>query len=226
MYGILNDTAGDLTPIAGFVAPLKMISNKPVFVSDALSLKRATYARAAQRWELETNLEPLVGAANNLLVNLVTKGITGTVYVLVPQNYGVIAKRSATTSTMTVVTTTAVNSGVSSLSVICSVAGEFIPAGTFIKINNGGTNSKTAAGLDTKIYMTTADFTGTTTAKTLQIYPPLRVGIALNTGDVTVYHRDDVVMPCFYDTSTVIGMSYTDGILMDMGSVKFVENLK
>jgi hypothetical protein len=226
MYGILNDTNGDLTPLARFVVPLKMISNKPVFVSDALSLKRATYARAAQRWELETNLEPLVGTANDLFVNLVTKGITGTVYALVPQNYGVISTRSAAVSVMTVVTTSPIVAGATSLSVQCSNSNETIPAGTFIKINNGGTNSKNAAGLDTKIYMTTADFTSSTSPQALQIYPTLRVAIAVNTLNVTIYHRDDVVMPCLYDTSTVIGMSYTDGMMMDTGSVTLVEKLK
>jgi hypothetical protein len=224
MYGILNDIGWDLSPIADFVAPLKMISNKPVFVSDALSLKRATYARAAQRWELETNLEPLVGTANELFVNLVTKGITETVYALVPQNYGVIKKRSTATYTVTV--TTNASKGAGTLSVTCTTAGEFIPAGTFIKINNTGTlNSKTAAGLDTKIYMTTADFTGATTAQNLKIYPTLHVAITASPS-VTIYHRDDVVMPCLYDTSTIIGMSYTDGVMMDAGSVKLVEKLK
>jgi hypothetical protein len=32
-------------------------------------------------------------------------------------------------------------------------------------------------------------------------------------------------MSCLYDTTTVIGMAYTDGILMDIGSIRLVEKL-
>jgi hypothetical protein len=157
---------------------------------------------------------------------LVTKGITGTVYALVPQNYGVISKRSSAVSVMTVVTTATIAQGSSSIPITCNNSNETIPAGTFIKINNGGTNSKTAAGSDTKIYMTTANFTSSTTLQNLQIYPTLRVAINSGTAGVTIFHRDDVVMPCLYDTSTVIGMSYADGVMMDMGSISLLENLK
>jgi hypothetical protein len=40
-----------------------------------------------------------------------------------------------------------------------------------------------------------------------------------------VSHRDDVQMSCLFDTDTLTGMSYTDGILMDLGTVKLVEKL-
>jgi hypothetical protein len=196
MYGIYE--GGKV--IAGFVAPTKVISNNPVSVSDTLSLKRAIYSRTAQRWEIETNLEPLVAAANELFVSLVTKGYSETITVLMPQNYGVILKR---TSTSTPTATQAV-AGSSSVAVTNNVG--LIPKGTFVKFSG-----------DTKVYMTTSDLTG---VGTLPIFPKLRLATS---GIFT--HRDDVLMPCLYDTTTVIGMMYTDGIMMDMGSIKLVERL-
>jgi hypothetical protein len=41
----------------------------------------------------------------------------------------------------------------------------------------------------------------------------------------SIYFEDDVVMSCLYDTGTVTGSSYTDGILMNTGTVKLVERI-
>jgi hypothetical protein len=196
MYGIYEN--GKI--IAGFVAPIKVISNKPVFVSDTLSLKRATFSRTAQRWEIETNLEPLVETAHDLFVNLVTKGYSETITILMPQNYGVILKRTSTA------TPTATQAVAGSSSVVVTNNSGLIPKGTFIKFAE-----------HSKIYMTTNDLSGN---GTLGIYP------ALKTATSGIFkHRDDVLMSCLYDTTTVVGMAYTDGILMDIGSVKLVEKL-
>lgn len=187
--------------IAAFVAPMKVISNKPVFISDTLSLKRATYARTAQRWEIETNLEPLVETANDLFVNLVTKGLTEVVTVLMPQNYGVVKKRTVTVSP------TAVQPTKSSNNVAVTGNNGLIPKGTFIKFAN-----------HTKVYMVTADFSSA--SGTMTIYPNLVASV-----NETFTCLDNVFMSGYYDTSAVIGMSYTDGIMMDMGSIKIVEKL-
>jgi hypothetical protein len=188
--------------IAAFVAPMKVISNKPVFVSDTLSLKRATYARTAQRWEIESNLEPLVDSANDLFVNLVTKGLTETVTILMPQNYGVIKKRTSTA------TPTAVQASKNSNNVTVTGNNGLIPKGTFIKFAN-----------HSKIYMLTEDFKSTSSAS-MYIYPNL-----VATVNETFKYLDDVLMSGYYDTTNIVGMSYTDGIMMDMGSVKIVEKL-
>lgn len=205
-YGIYENG----TVIAAFVAPMKVISNKPIFVSDTLSLKRTTFARSAQRWEIETNLEPLVESANNLFVNLVTKGRSETLTATMPQNYGVIKKRTSTSAspTATAVAGASSTSGIISTSdiTVSSNVG-LIPKGSFIKFANHN-----------KVYMTVNDLTGT---GLLTIYPTLRVTISS-----TVFaFKDDVILTCVYDTETIVGMVYTDGIMMDMGSVKLVEKL-
>lgn len=194
-YGIYDNGA----LVARFAAPLTMRSNQPIFMSDTLSLQRQVGKRAAQRWEIQSNLEPLTDDANGLFVNLVTKGNSETVTVRVPQNYGVIRKRTSTS------TPTAVGSaGASSLTVTNNSG--LIPKGTFVRF----------AG-HSKIYMTTQDLAN---SGTLYVFPTLRAAV-----NGTFTHRDDVEMPCLYDTDTVTGMVFTDGIMMDVGTVKLVERL-
>ena len=194
-YGIYEGNA----VIAEFVAPMTVRSNQPIFSSDTLSLKRVVTRRAAQRWEIETNLSPLNFTAQDLFVNLVTKGNTETVTVVMPQNFGVITRRTSTSSP-----TASGTKGATQVTVSGNTG--LIPKGTFVRFST-----------HSKIYMTTADLIGN---GALQIYPKLRANVS---GVMT--HRDDVLMPCLWDTDTIIGMVYTDGILMDNGRVKLIERL-
>jgi hypothetical protein len=196
MYGILEDGV----VIGVFAAPLTIRSNQPVFSSDLLSLKRQIRKREAQRWEIQTNIEPLSRDANDLFVHIVSKGVTEEVKIRTPQNSGVISKR---TSKSTPIATGV--AGASSVTVINNTG--LIPKGTFIKFNNHN-----------KVYMTLSNLTGN---GTLNLYPTLRANVT----DVIFKHRDDVEMTCYYDLDTVVGMAYTDGILMDLGSIKLVEKL-
>jgi len=199
MYGIYEN--GNV--IAKFTSPLTIRSNQPIYVSDALSLKRFVSKRSAQRWEIETGVEPLSYNAQDLMVSLVTKGHSDVVQVLMPQNFGVLKSRvvAATPATTAIA---AANATTVSLSNLNSV----MPKGTFIKFSN-----------HSKIYLTTTALSG---SGTVGIFPPLLT--SLSTG-VTVYNADNVLMDCYYDTDTTKGMAYSDGILMDMGTLKLVEKL-
>jgi hypothetical protein len=187
------------TLVAGLVAPVTMRSNRPIFASDTLSLKRKTTGRGAQRWEIETNLEPLTTNANGLLVYLVTKGESGTVTLKVPQNYGVISTRTS------VSTPTATGAAGASTVTVVNNSG-LIPTGTFIRFAS-----------HSKIYMLTQDLRN---SGTMHLFPPLRASV-----NHTFTHRDDVFMPTLFDSDTVKGMVYTDGIVMDVGTVKMIEKL-
>lgn len=198
-YGILSGS----TVIAGFVVPLQVKNNKPSFNNDTMSLKRVVKSRTAQRWEIETRLEPLSGGANDLFVHFVTNADTGQFNILMPQNYGVILKRTSVSNPTVGVAGVAGSSTIT----IANNAG-LIPAGTFIRFAN-----------HTKVYMTTTDITGN---GVVGIYPTLRVGTAVGTA---ISHRDNVQMLCRYDTDTLSGMEYSDGILMDIGTVRLVEAL-
>jgi len=196
MYGIYVNS----TVIAQFVAPISVVSNVPIFVVDALSLKRNVSKRPAQRWEILSNLEPLSYDANKLFSLFVKKGHSETISVTMPQNYGAI--KTLTTTGSPTATGTAGNSSVT----VASNNGT-IPEGTFIKFAN-----------HSKIYMLTETLSGN---GTMYIFPNLYVSVS-GTGFA---YKDNVIMTAFIDTDSTTGMVYTDGILMDLGSVKLVESL-
>jgi len=181
--------------LAKFAAPMTIRSNHPVYASDTLSLGRKITRRAVQRWEIESNLVPLSTDANGLFVELTTKGYSEAVTVRVPQNYGVITNRTAET---------AVAAGTAGNATISVTVTGLIPKGTFIR-----------SASHSKIYITTADRNG---SGAVVVYP---TPIASFSGNL--YIHDDVDMICLFDLDTIIGMSYVDGILMDMGTVKLLE---
>jgi len=87
-------------------------------------------------------------------------------------------------------------------------ADEFlIPAGTMFTV---GTNKK--------LYMAVED---STAGVPFKIHPNLQSSVT----DEPIVYGDTVKMQCFYDTTVISGMQYSDGILMDNGSVKLIEAL-
>lgn len=184
--------------IAQFAAPMTVRSNRPIFASDALSLSRSAVARTAQRWEIETQFVPLSHGANRLMAVLVASGHETPLTIITPQNWGAVQARTATGGA-----TASGSQGASSVSV--SVSG-LIPAGTFVKF-----------GGSTKVHLTLADRSG---SGTVAIFPQLPVAVS-----GTMNYLDDVIMTCYLDLDTIVGMSYSDGILMDLGTVKLVEKV-
>jgi len=145
-------------------------------------------------------LEPLSAGAHELFTHLVVNGYATAFDIMMPQNYGAVLKRTSSG-----VATASASAGAASVTV--SSNSGLIPKGTFIKFAN-----------HSKVYMTTADLTGT---GSVGIYPTLRATIS----SATMTCRDDVKMSCVYDLDTISGMAYTDGILMNLGMIKLVENL-
>ena len=200
MFGICNETGTEI--IARFVTPMTVRSNQPIYSSDTLSLKRQTTRRTAQRWEIETNLEPLTSSANRLFVDIVSKGYDETVYVLMPQNVGVIYNRGG----LQEVSASKVDSNTLA---ITNNEQNFIPTGTFFQVKNGSTQ---------KIYITTTNLQGN---GNVSIYPSIYSSFA--SGYIKIHNN--VIGKFLYDLDTLRGMSFTDGILMDNGTIKLVEKL-
>jgi len=194
MYGIYSNS----TVIAQFAAPMTVRSNHPVYASDALNLSRQITRRTAQRWEIESALEPLSSGAQDLFAHIVSYGYSTPITIITPQNYGAILKRTSTSSPTA-------SASANSVSVTVSGNVNLIPAGTFIKFSNHN-----------KVYMVTGDRSGN---GAMGIYPALRTSVS----GTAFTHRDDVQMTCHYDLDTTIGMTFTDGILMDLGTIKLVE---
>jgi hypothetical protein len=195
MYGIYEN--GQV--IARFAAPLTVRSNSPIFVSDTLSLSRYTSKRSAQRWEIETNVVPMSTGAQDLMVNLVTKGSSEILQAIMPQNYGVKLTR-VKGSGIPLATGT---KGSSQASVVDFVG--FLPKGTFVRFAN-----------HSKVYMLTSALTN---SGTINVFPALRAALT----SAQMYFWDDVILSCRFDTSVVKGMVYTDGILMDPGTITLLE---
>jgi hypothetical protein len=197
-YGILE--GGIL--IAQFATPMTLRSNKPVFGSDTLSLSRRPVSRTPQRWELETRLVPLSFGAEELFVNLVVNGHHDPMFITAPQNYGAEQRLVASLTTPTA-------QGFVNTSII-TVSGNtgLLPKGTFVKF----------ATMD-KVYMLKSDRQGN---GAVGIYPALRADLSAGTA---FQYKTDVVMVCYYDAETVSGMTYVDGILMDVGTVRLVERV-
>ena len=196
-YGIYQD--GEI--LAEFVAPLTVKSNQPVFSTDALTLKRSNFRRSGQRWEITSNLIPLTHTANQLFAFFVKHGHSERFQILMPQNVGSDHQRTALSDRG--LCTGLVGSDTVS---ITNQTG-LIPAGTFIRFSN-----------HSKIYMLTEDFDR---GSQMRIYPRLRMSVS----NTSFKCNDDVLMEALFDTDTVIGMVFVDGILMDNGVVKIIEAL-
>jgi mRNA-degrading endonuclease toxin of MazEF toxin-antitoxin module len=207
IYGIWDGTK----VIASFVVPMAVRSNQPVFSSDTLSLKRVAYRRTAQRWEIDTKLSPLHTTAQDLMVNLIVNGHGEIVQAVMPQNVGAKAAKTMITQ---IITSSAANANDSTVTIgaVNNSNGKVIPKGTFIRFNDGA---------HTKVYMLKNNVTiSSTVPVTLQLYPQLRKAVPEGT---IINYQDDVIINLKYDTDTVIGMVYEDGILMDNGAIKLIE---
>jgi hypothetical protein len=204
MYGIYE--SGQI--IARFVAPLSVRSNGPVYASDTLSLKRDVVRRPPQRWEIDTRLEPLSHSAEHLFVNLVTKGNSEIVNIIMPQNLGAV--HSLTTVSEPMVLTA--QKGATMVSVVNNFANASqtqagnLSRGTFIQFDN-----------HSKIYLVTNSVSGT---GTMGIYPKLKMNLT-----ESIINYTNVVADFLFDLDTLQGMSYVDGILMDVGTVRMVEKV-
>lgn len=181
-----------------FVAPLNITSNTPSFASDAVNLKRMTASQKAQRWEITTNLMPSNDSAE-FMIHSVTNGHTEIFDVLMPQ----IMRFDQTTAT--VVKTLNATNPVARNSIEVTKNGN-IAKGEFVKFTNHD-----------KVYMIKA-----VTATRIEIFPSLVSSVPPLTEILT---GDDVLMKARYNTDTMLGIKFVDGIMSDPGTVTLVEAL-
>lgn len=199
MYGI----SANGVVIAKYAAPITVRNNKPVLISDTLSLRRHVRRIAAQRWEIDTNLEPLGEGedAIALFIHTTLNGLHTKIQAVMPQPVAVIRKIELDGKVGPITLAGATIKGSSSIAVTSN-----IKVGTFVAFSGHG-----------KVYLVTSK-----TSETITVYPNLVTGVPSGN---RLFHEDDVLLQCYYDTGTVSGMVFTDGILMDLGSVKLVEAL-
>jgi hypothetical protein len=203
-YGILEsqvNTCADNEIYIGFSAPLNVMSNQPVFVSDTISLKRVIASQNVQRWDLEVGLEPS-NDSPNFLVHSVGNGYHRNIYIRMPQ---VFKMGKIQNDTYTIKVGAIVNKGASTIPVLGNSA-KRIDSGEFINLGN-----------DSKVYLVTKiDSTG----QFIEITPSLRKPLAVND---TVRYGGKCTLRAKYDNTSQLGIKYTDGVLSDPGTVKFCE---
>jgi hypothetical protein len=182
--------------VVKFATPMQVISNQPVFGSDSISLKRYTHSQGVQRWEIKTSLEPS-NHGYEFFVHSVVNGYNEIFDIRMPQVYrgeGVYSNSGWTAS-----------GSAGAFSVSASGSGT-LKKGEFIRfVGSGGHN---------KVNMVTADCSG----GTLNIFPRLKENVS-----GAIENGDNVNFKARYDPSTILGMSYQNGILGDPGTVTFLE---
>ncbi len=201
VYGLLHGEDDELA--ARLTAPLSLVSRVPVDAHDSLALRRSARAEAAQRWELETGLEPLSASGQAAFNEFVRRGLSDEYRVLLPQSVGVVLRR--THSPGKVLLSGAGAAGSWTLALASNDG--LMPRGTMFRLGNG-----------TKVYTTLEDLSG---PGSVRVFPQLRTD-----ADATYLYRwDDVVMVCHADVDTVQGMHFADGILMSVDRIRFVESV-
>jgi len=187
------------------LAPLTINSNEPMYDVDTISLKKQRASQNAQRWELSFNI--VSEDPTNLLVNTIS-GFDSTNTMVMPQ-INKIEDKLTVSGTLSVSSATA---GANSVTISKVGISGIIPKGYFIKFSNHN-----------KIYMVLneLDFEGTGTL-TCNLYPSLTEDL---TGGETIYTESNAIITYYRDISDIKGITYSDGVLSDPGTINIIEAL-
>lgn len=190
-----------------FATPTTIISNSPVSASDSLNLRRVVSSHRAQRWEIETKVFPSDNDPN-YLVNSVLAGYNKLVYIRMPQ----VLRREKRKTVPTITLSTQANAG----SEFITFSGGTLLVGEFIQL--GSIDPNNPADPARKVYLVTATSGGGAT-----ISPPLN---STKPAGMEVKYDNKVTFVARYDTNSLLGITYVDGVLQDPGTVKFIEALR
>ena len=195
---------------AEILAPITIASNEPHFDMTTVSLKTQRASQDHQRWELSFNVLSDQDKAAELFLSTIVNFDTSDTMIM-PQL--VKEANTNTLNNLTLNLAAIATAGSSSILVnnASNVTGK-LPKGSFIKFNN-----------HSKVYITTSslDFIGTAD-RTLNIYPNLLSSLAINN---TIKTGDDCVISYFKSIDNQMGITYTDGILSNIGTVNLIEAL-
>jgi hypothetical protein len=211
LYGILKTSynsglASELAAV--FASPLSITSNQPAFVSDTGNLRRRVASQGVQRWEIETSIVPTNSSAL-FFVNSISAGFVEKVYVRMPQIPGIKRLRGGIddVENLSLATSTACSAG-SRLVNVSGLGNDNFGIGEFIRFDS-----------DSKVYAVTDPGIN---GSGMQVHPPLRTTVYPST---KVWYGSKVTMTARYDTDVAVGIRFSDGILLDPGTIKLVEAL-
>lgn len=204
MFGVLKsntNTGSDDELMYVFSTPLRINSNQPAFISDTMNLKRKVNSQNVQRWEIEAEIAQ-TNDSPNILIHSVMNGLTEVFYIRMPQIYK--SKEVPSNLNLTMSGTRQIGSK----TVDISGANNNDLTGQFINFNG-----------DSKVYLITSMGANGVGAK---IAPALINAVA---GNATIIYGNKTTMYARYDSDTILGIHYSDGILVNQGTMKFIEAL-
>ena len=211
------------------LTPLTITSNEPHFDVTTISLKTERTSQEHQRWELSFNVVGTKDTEVDLFLNTIVDFDTPETMIM-PQIVKVGSGNNQEETENTLVnaadvtqkaypTIGPVGSGygqAGNSSVIIDNASStmgYIKKGTFIKFSNHD-----------KVYITTNNLNMSGTVnQTLNVYPKLRENLVHN--NTTLQHTDNCLFKFFKSIDNLTGITYTDGILSNIGTISLVEAL-
>ena len=193
------------------VAPFRLSSNEPVFSADSVNLQVRRVRQGSQRWEMEFKV--VMADASSTFADMITT-FHDKVTLEMPQLNVRGEVISSGTCTTTVSSAGVQATGVSTVAIDGMTAGTTIKKGRFVQFNS-----------HEKIYMVTADVTADLLGSAnLPIYPNLRELVA-NGVELLYKDSDSITFYAYRDISNTQGITYTDGVLSDLGTIQLIEAL-
>jgi len=194
------------------VTPFRLSSNEPVFSADTISLKVRRVKQGAQRWEMEFKV--VIADPTDTFVDMIDN-FHNTVTLEMPQ----LNSRGETISSGTSGALLRVNgahtAGDKTVQIDGMVSLSTINKGRFVKFANHD-----------KIYLVTSTSTASGAGlSTLNIYPSLRKDVPNDTQLLYRDVTDDITFTAYRDITNVQGITYTDGILSELGTINLIEAL-
>jgi len=191
---------------AKILAPLTISSNEPFFDADTVSLKKQRASQGAQRWELSFSTLPKDNVAEAFIASVNNLHLADSM--IMPQLQEVENRFTLSGNILT-----SNSSAAGDLDVTMNNDGSntgLLPKGYFIKFANHD-----------KIYVVTNDndFAGSTN-RTMNIFPALTQTVPAQTA---VYTSTNATFTFFRDIDNVKGITFTDGILSNQGTINLIE---
>ena len=196
------------------VAPFRVTSNEPAFSADTVSLKTRRVKQGPQRWELEFGVT--MQDSRTFFADAVS-GFHDKLSMTMPQ-LNVRGKTIAVgTNTTTLKPSTGANAGATSLDLVSSGTGinGTINRGRFVQFSNHD-----------KIYMVKEDFDydDEDDGPLLKIYPALTTQVTTTT-TLKYKDSDNITFKAYRDITNVNGITFTDGVLSEAGTINLIEAL-
>jgi len=194
------------------VAPFRLSSNEPVFSTDSIALKVRRVKQGAQRWEMEFNVT--MTDASSTFADMVTTFHDQITFEMPQLNVrGEVISSGTCTDALTIQSASA--AGDSTIPLTGMTVGTTINKGRFIKFSNHH-----------KVYLVTETVTAqTSVVPILNIYPSLRTPVPTSTSVLYRDVVDSIPFRAYRDVTNIQGITYTDGILSDMGTINLIEAL-